>query len=109
MNTAYIKALLKQGKDPTYVASYRLISLRNVDLKLIFKIMADRLALILPRLINTNQMGFIKGRLVSNIRKVLAILTIDAEKAFDNVNWGWLNMVLTPWGSFQGIPLLAIC
>lgn len=73
--------------------------------------MAYRLASILPRLITSNQMDFIKGRsAVSNIRKVLTvldeiklrpikhstsyILTIDAEKAFDNVRWKWLDLVL---------------
>lgn len=73
--------------------------------------MADRLACILPRLISPNQTGFVKGRsAVSNIRKVLAaldatavganepsnpaLLTIDAEKAFDNVSWTWMDKVL---------------
>lgn len=62
MNMAYIKVLPKPGKDLTQPASYRPISLINVDLKLMSKIMADRLAGILPRLISPNQTGFVRGR-----------------------------------------------
>lgn len=102
MNMAYIKVLPKRGKDLSLPASYRPISLINVDLKLLSKIMADRLSFILPRFIAPTQTGFIRGRsAVSNIHKVLAfldevtirpandpspaLLTIDAEKAFGNV------------------------
>lgn len=111
MNMAYIKVLPKQGKDLTLAASYHPISLINVNLKLVSKIMADRLASVLPCLNTLTQRGFIKGRsAVANIRKVLgvlgemkshpkkhsspAILTIDAEKPFDNVCWQWLDRVL---------------
>lgn len=111
MNMAYIKVLPKHCKDLSLPASYRPISLINVDLKLLSKIMADRLAAILPRLIAPTQTGFVRGRsAVSNIRKVVAVLdelalrpeahsspallTIDVEKAFDNVGWEWLNKVL---------------
>lgn len=70
MNTAYSKVLPKQGRDLTLAASYRPISMINVDLKLIFKIMADRLASILPEFIFPNQVWFVQGRVVvSNIRK----------------------------------------
>lgn len=48
MNMAYIKVLTKPYKDLTLPNSYRPISLINIDLKLVSKIMADRLAGILP-------------------------------------------------------------
>lgn len=112
-NQAYIKLLEKKGKDPTHPGSYRPISLLNIDAKIISKIIASRLAVILPSLIHPTQAGFIKGRsATANIRKVLlaldyakthpnedlAIITLDAEKAFDNVSISWLFMVLRKLG-----------
>lgn len=108
---AYIKVLPKPGKDPLLPSSYRPISLIDVDQKMLSKIVADRLAAILPHLIGASQVGFVKGRAaVGNIRKVLAaldkvntdphsgehpvLLALDAEKAFDNVKWSWLDQVL---------------
>lgn len=79
------------------------------------KILADRLATFLPDLIGPSQVGFVKVRsAITNIRKVLAVLdrvkinplpsehpillTLDGEKAFDNVKWTWLNQVLDKMG-----------
>lgn len=105
----FIKLLPKPGKDPLQPGSYRPISLIDQDLKILSKILANRLATFLPHLIGLSQVGFVQGRsAVSNIRKVLTVLdcvkkapsgvpvllTVDAEKAFDNVRWGWLNLVL---------------
>ncbi|XP_056431006.1 ras-related protein Rab-24 isoform X1 [Hyla sarda] len=110
-NTTIIKLLLKPGKDPLLPQSYRPISLINQDIKLMSKIMADRLSTLMPALIGSSQVGFVRNRsAVTNIRKVLAVLdrvqqcpkpgeqlvllTLDAEKVFDNVRWDWLGMVL---------------
>lgn len=112
---AYVRLLPKKDKDALKPESYRPISLLNVDAKLLSKILADRLACILPQLISDNQVGFVKGRsAVTNIRKVLtvmeevrlsghstrsaALLTLDAEKAFDNVCWQWLLQVMAHMG-----------
>lgn len=112
---AFIKVLPKPGKDPLYLESYRPISLIDQDLKILSKIMADRSATFLPLLIGPSQVGFIKRRsAVCNIRKVLAVLdrvknnpplfgrpillALNAEKAFDNVKWSWLDQVLDAMG-----------
>lgn len=72
---AYIKLLAKKGKDPTLPGSYRPISLINLDAKILSKMIASRLAHILPTLIHTAQAGFVSSRsATSNIRKVLAAL-----------------------------------
>ncbi len=41
--------------------SYRPISLRNVDFKILAKILATRVELVLPTIIYIDQTGFIKG------------------------------------------------
>lgn len=112
---AFIKLLPKPGRDPLQPGSYRPISLIDQDLKILSKILANRLATFLPQLIGPSQVGFVQGRsAVGNIRKVLAVLdrakchmsptdtpvllAVDAEKAFDNVRWEWLNIVLDRFG-----------
>lgn len=86
------------------------------DAKILSKIIAQRLANVLPSLIHLAQAGFVKGRsAMANIRKVIAmleyaatnqqeslgILTSDVEKAFDNVNLQWLFHALDRLG-FRG-------
>lgn len=107
---AIIKLLANKGKDPLEPGSYRPISLLNLDVKILSNIIATRLTDILPSVIHPAQSGFVKGRTASlNICKVLmvlehakanpgknfAIITLDAEKAFDNVSFEWLLLVLS--------------
>lgn len=73
----------------------------------------SRLANIMPSTIHSAQAGFTKGRSASlNIRKVLAaleyaklhpveniaIITLDAEKTFDNVSFQLLSLVMQKFG-----------
>lgn len=117
---AHIKLIAKKGKDPQLPGSYRPISLINVDVKILSKIIASRLACLLPSLLHPAQSGFVSGRSATlNIRKVLmalhyatthpdqdvAIISLDAEKAFDNVSLSWLFRVLQQFG-FTG-PILS--
>lgn len=57
---ASISLLHKEGKDPLDPASYRPVSLLNVDTNILAKIMAIRLENVLPTVINEDQTGFIK-------------------------------------------------
>lgn len=105
----HIKLIAKKGTEP---GSYMPISLLNLD-KILSKIMANRLAKILPTLIGPAQSGFTQGRsTASNIQEVLAILeyekthlnsdmaiiSLNAKKAFDNISFSWLPLVLQCFG-----------
>lgn len=79
-----------------------------MDYKILAKVLARCLENILPNIIHTDQVGFVKGRTSSdNFRRLLhlmwfcrkqdipaAAFSLDAEKAFDQVEWGFLIYIL---------------
>ncbi|KAL9665498.1 hypothetical protein QQ045_020918 [Rhodiola kirilowii] len=90
---------------------YRPISLTSVVSKIVAKVIVNRLQLILPEVISPAQSAFIKGRLITDNyliahevayfiknarhgRSVYGSLKLDMSKAYDRVEWGYLNLLL---------------
>lgn len=94
----------KKGKPRLEPGSYRPISLINVDNKIYARIIAKRMGRIIGGLVSPWQHGFIPGRgTTDHINRAItlfdiqaatggqmAMILLDAEKAFDRVTWQFL-------------------
>ncbi|CAG8688153.1 17532_t:CDS:2, partial [Gigaspora rosea] len=98
-----------ENEDLEDVRNWRPISLTNCDVKIFMKILANRLNIICQKIIGIYQQGFIKGRLIlESVMDIMSILRnqsdqmqqgwllfLDQQKAFDRVNYEYLQGVLT--------------
>ena len=103
-----ITCLPKGNKDKQLLKNWRPISLLNASYKIASTCIANRIKTVLPFLINEDQTGFIKGRFIGeNTRKLYDLLNyteekkipgllllIDYEKAFESVDWTFINKTL---------------
>lgn len=106
-NSSFL-ALIPKDKDASTFNRFRTISLCNTGYKIITKTIANRLKIILPRIIPENQGGFIKGRkILDNIilvqeaihssvlwREKGMIIKLDLANAFDRVRHDFLFAVM---------------
>jgi hypothetical protein len=107
LNATFI-ALIPKKHDAMEIKDYKPISLVGSVYKIIAKVLANRMRLVLGKVISDSQNAFVKGRqildsvlianecldsrLKSDIPSILCKL--DLEKAYDHVNWGFLLYVL---------------
>src|SRR6185295_11798760 len=104
----FLTLIPKPDRSPSLLSNWRSIQLSNCDAKIFSKLLANRLAPILPRLIHPSQAGFICGRqapdIAQHIRTVLShahdhptdgiLLFLDQEKAYDRLSHPYLNAAL---------------
>ncbi|XP_058746251.1 uncharacterized protein LOC131619129 [Vicia villosa] len=84
---------------------FRPIALSNFKYKIITKIIATRLALVMPHIVSNEQRGFIQGRKIKDCIALASeaynlmdskswcgnmALKVDITKAFDTINWQFL-------------------
>lgn len=108
-------ALIPKVKNPSKMTDLRPISLCNVSYKLISKVLANRLKVILPDNIDENQSVFVPGRLITdNIllsseifhfmkhnqakKRGLMALKLDISKAYDRMEWDFIACVMIKMG-----------
>ncbi|KAF7841604.1 putative RNA-directed DNA polymerase [Senna tora] len=104
--------LIPKNQSPEQFKDFRPISLCNVVVKIISKVLVIRMQSIMERIIAPNQNGFVKGRAISDsillaselmtiIHKARKVKTnwcafkLDIHKAYDKLSWDFLDAVMT--------------
>ena len=107
-----IKLIPKKDSDLHFIKSWCPITLLNCAYKIATKAISNRIKTVIPKLINHDQTGFLKGRFIGeNIRLIDSIINytsqqnipglllfIDLEKAFDSLKWSFVNRSLKYFG-----------
>ena len=92
--------------------NWRPLILLNCDYKIASKAIASRIKTFLPKLISDDQTGFIKGRCISENKRLLdsvikftegkkipgLLLFLYFERAFDTLGWSFINKTLQHFG-----------
>ncbi|GJX31521.1 RNA-directed DNA polymerase, eukaryota, reverse transcriptase zinc-binding domain protein, partial [Tanacetum coccineum] len=125
-NSSFI-TLIPKVSNANMVKDFRPISLIGSVYKIVAKILANRLVLVLGDLVSDTQSAFLKERQIldgpfilneviqwcKKKKKQSMIFKVDFEKAYDSVRWDFVDTILKKfgfgdkwWGSFL---LLIIC
>ena len=107
--------LISKVKSLEFITDYRPISLCNVVYKIVSKVLANRLRVILPIVVSENQSAFQAGRVITdNIlmafetlrymkhhqkgKSGYMALKLDMSKAYDRVKWVYLETIMKRMG-----------
>lgn len=110
--------LIPKVKQPQQMTDLRPISLCNVMFRILSKVMENRLKSCLPTLISDKQSAFVEGRLLTDNALIafkvnhyikwrtqgangMANLEIDVSKAYDRLEWDFLEHMLCKFGFNQ--------
>lgn len=110
-NASFI-TLIPKNSNPTGLNEYRSISLIGVYYKVLSKALAEKMKLVMGKIIGDTQAAFIKGRyildgvLIANevtdymgkAKKKGFIFKVDFEKAYDSMDWAFLLDMLEEMG-----------
>eukprot|EP00253_Pinus_taeda_P015128 PITA_15128 len=111
LNSTFI-ALVPKVEEANTPEKFRPIALCNVIYKIISKVIANRLKVILSGIISQEQSGYVEGRqILDNIllaqemihslhsrKEAGMLMQLDLSKAYDKVSWAYLEAVLEAFG-----------
>ncbi len=110
-------SLIFKKNDRKLFKNYRPISLSNVDYKILAFVLAKRFQKVIGKIISPEQVAYIEKRFIGqNIRLVIDVmeyakkhnkegilLLLDFEKAFDTLDWKFIEKCLIKMGFKEGI------
>ena len=111
--------LIPKVQSPKRMSEFRPISVCNVIYKIISKVLANRLKQVLPQIISSTQSAFVSGRLITDNmlvayetfhtmharkkgKKGSVALKFDISKAYDRVEWHFLQIIMEKMGFLAG-------
>eukprot|EP00253_Pinus_taeda_P015369 PITA_15369 len=111
LNSTFV-ALVPKVEEANTPEKFKPIALCNVIYKIISKVIANRLKMILPGIISQEQSGYVEGRqILDNIllaqemihslhsrNEVGMLMQLDLSKAYDKVSWTYLEAILEAFG-----------
>ena len=100
--------MIPKVESPQFLNDFRPISLVGSLYKILAKVLANRLRKVIGRVVSDVQSAFVKNRqildgiLIANevvdearkSKKELLMFKVDFEKAYDSVDWGYLDEVM---------------
>ena len=112
-----INLIPKDDSALNHLKNWRPITVLNVDYKIASKVIAKRMESFLPRLVHSDQTGFVKDRYIGeNIRLISDIMeqtrknnipgifaSLDFSKAFDTLEWPCIQHALKLFNFGEGL------
>ncbi|KAL4586081.1 hypothetical protein LXL04_010712 [Taraxacum kok-saghyz] len=106
-NSSFI-SLIPKKKDPLFLRDFRPINLLGCMYKTVSKVLTLRLKAVMHKLVGREQSAYIAGRSIldgpliinelitwaKKVKRKALIFKVDFDKAFDSINWGFLDSVL---------------
>ncbi|KAA3472879.1 reverse transcriptase [Gossypium australe] len=119
--------MIPKVENPCDMTNFRPISLYRFVYKMVSKVLVNRMKEVLPRCISLNQSTFVSGRMIHDnvliahelMHQLLnskngpskgCVVKLDMSKAYDRVEWGFLENVLLKFGfSYEWVNKIMSC